>query len=857
MPLTTVRLYHLAHAWNLPSTTILETLHEAGHRLKSHFAEIDEEDIPGLRGLLHDAGLFETEEEPVEEAAASTEEQPAQEAEAPADAEAAPGETPEAQPDGAAPAPATAPAAPPKPAAPVPVGAGATPQRPVAKRPARPGDAPVGVASGFRGFAPGFDPNARRTRGTRPASPAGAPGAPGMLGRGGVPGAPGAPGATDGRRTRPGSRQAVSPTKRGRQTTRRAGGQAGQGRGRRLERRMQERERWMKGPSKKRRSRSRSSINVVRPEKIDIQLPISLKDLSADLAIRVSEIMGFLMKQGLMVNQNQPVPPEAIEHIGLNWNIDITILDEVLAENAIRDMDEEEDDDADLVERPPVVAVLGHVDHGKTSLLDYIRKTKKPVTAKEAGGITQHIGAYVAEHNGKKITFIDTPGHAAFTEMRLRGATVTDIVLLVVAVDDGVMPQTKEAIQHAQAAGAHVIVAANKIDKKGTDLEKVLTGLSQIEGMLPQSYGGETEVVGCSAVTGQGTDELLETILTYSELLELKANPTKAARGTVLEARKTVGRGIVVTLLVEDGTLHKGESILTGQTGGKVRRMSDENGKALKTAGPGTPVEILGINEVPEAGDRFYALESEAELKEILSERQDLARQDDGEDAFAHIPTDQEGIWKQLAAQEVKEVRVVLKTDVQGSLQVLKRELANLSTDEVRCKVIRDGCGGITTADVLLAGASDAVVIGFGVSADAKARSQAKERGIDIRTYRVIYKLLDGVKEIMGGVLEPEEREEVIGQVEVRKVIRISRIGNIAGCFVTSGIVRRNAMLRLVRDGIVLWQGGIDSLRRFKDDVKEVRENFECGLKLKGYDDIRDGDVLEVVEIQKIARTLD
>jgi len=429
-------------------------------------------------------------------------------------------------------------------------------------------------------------------------------------------------------------------------------------------------------------------------------------------------------------------------------------------------------------------------------------------------------------------------------------------VLLVVAADDGVMPQTKEAIQHAQAAGAHIIVAANKIDKKDANLQKLLTELSHIEGMLPQEYGGDVEVVPCSAITGEGVDELLETILTYAELLELKANPTKPARGTVLEAKKTVGRGIVVTLLVEDGTLEQGSPILAGTTGGKVRRMSNDLGKTLKTAGPGTPVEVLGFDDVPAAGDRFYVVEKDAEMKRILAERTDTARGKESTGAFDHIPTDEQGIWRQLAAQDVKDVCVVLKADVQGSLQVLKRELMALSTDEVRCKVIRDGVGAISTADVLLATASEAVVLGFGVTADGKARNLARDKNVEIRTYRVIYELLDGAREIMGGVLEPEEIEEVIGEVEVRRVFKSSRLGNIAGCFVSSGIVRRNAMLRLVRDGIILWQGPMDSLRRFKEDVKEVRENFECGIKLRGYDDIKENDLLEVIEIKQIPRTL-
>ena len=725
--------------------------------------------------------------------------------------------------------------------------------------PKAPPGAPAGVAAGFRGFAPGFDPNAQRSRrsGPAPRGPGG-PGGPGGGPDAEPPGLGRMPGeALDpDRNKRAGSRAGLEANKRARTAARRPGAHGGQGRGRRLERRMQEMDRWVRAKRKPRGRKSRSSSSVSRPDTIELQLPISLKDLSAELAIRVTELVKFLMKQGSMISMTMPVPVEAIELIGLNWNIDIELLTEVLAEDTVTTMDKEEDEDKDRVARQAVVAVLGHVDHGKTSLLDYIRKMKKPVTASEAGGITQHTGAYVAVHNKKPITFIDTPGHAAFTEMRARGANVTDIVLLVVAADDGVMPQTKEAIQHAQAAGAQIIVACNKMDKKGTDTEKVLQGLSQIEGMLPSEYGGEIDVIPCSAATGKGVDDLLESILVHAEVLELKANPKKAARGTVLEAEKTVGRGIVVTLLVEDGTLLKGDTIICGQTGGKIRRMTNDQGKSVDKTLPGQPIEVIGIDDVPDAGDRFYIVE-DGEAKSILAERKERALKAKATTGMDHIPTDQASIWGLLAKQEVKEVVVVLKADVSGSLQVLKRELANLSTEEVRCKVIRDGVGGISTADVLLATADNALVVGFGVSADGQARRLAKERGVDIRTYRIIYELIDGVKEVMAGQLDPEERENVIGQVSVRRVFKSSKVGNIAGCFVDQGIVRRKAQIRLVRDGIILWQGPMDSLRRFSEDVKEVRENFECGIKLRGYEDIKDADVFEVVEIEQIARTLD
>jgi translation initiation factor IF-2 len=888
-----VRLYHLAAEWEVPSTAILETLHENGHRsLKNHFVEVDEYDIPGLQQMLYEAGLFGTPEEEGE--AAEGGEDTASEG-----AEATEGETPEAatavaEPEApaeeataeAAPAaevkPEEAPAeeAPAKPAEAVkveeapakPAEAAKVEEKPAAKKeepkeeskakpakrsllpppkaggPTPPPGTPVGVAAGFRGFAPGFDPNAQRARRNRSSSPSPSDRPP-------VPGE-GEPDPD--RNKRAGSRAGVQANKRARTAARRPGAHGGQGRGRRLERRMQEMDRWNRVKRKPRRPKARGGGAAIRPEAADIQLPISLKDLSAELAIRVVELVKFLMKQGALTSVNQPVTPDQIELIALNWNIDITIKDEILAEDLVTQMDKDSkaSEDKDLKPRQSVVAVLGHVDHGKTSLLDYIRKTKKPVTAKEAGGITQHTGAYVAVHNKKPITFIDTPGHAAFTEMRLRGANVTDIVLLVVAADDGVMPQTKEAIQHAQAAGAQIIVACNKMDKKGVDTQKVLTGLSQIEGMLPSEYGGEISVIPCSAQTGKGVDDLLEEILVTAEVLELKANPKLDARGTVLEAEKTMGRGIVVTLLVEDGTLQKGDTIICGQTGGKVRRMSNDQGKAVKKVLPGEPVEVIGIDDVPDAGDRFYIV-PDSEAKSILAERRETALKAKATTGLDHIPTTQEEIWELMERKESKEVLVVLKADVSGSLQVLKRELDNLSTNEVRCKVIRDGVGGISTADVLLATADNAVVVGFGVAADGKARRLAKERGVDIRTYRIIYELIDGVKEVMGGQLDPEERENVIGQVSVRRVFKSSKIGNIAGCFVEQGMIKRNAQIRLVRDGIILWQGPMDSLKRFSEDVKEVRENFECGIKLKGYEDLKENDVFEIVEIERIARTLD
>ena len=990
--MTKVRLYHLAADWDIPAQTMLEALHEAGRRLKSHYVEVDATEVDDVRAILQDAGLFggpppdeELEEEPEQEPEAAPETPAAPEAPAPAPEVAAPAPTPEPAPvaeapvpeapvavaeapapapapaaavepakDGGQAAPETAPAAEAKPEAkpaetkpetkavepapapaaasapapapapaPTPAPAPAPRPTPPATRPGAtgtPGDPlrPAGVAKGFTGFAPGFDPNARRSvrggGGPTGGLGRGGPGRPGLGGRPGGPGMAGRPGAPgdattadgrpardrerererdreraaraggpptgeedsgDDRRRRPGvSRTAVSPTKRpgapggaaGRPATRRAGGQAQLGRGRRMERLMQEREHWYKATRGKRGGkRALSSVNVARPDQIEIELPISLKDLSAELAIRVSELTALLMKEGMMINLNQPVPKEAIELIGVHYEIDVTVVDEKDIEREIlgdffeEGEGEEEAAVADdgLEPRQPVVTVLGHVDHGKTSLLDRIRKAKAPVAPGEAGGITQHIGAYVAHHQGKPITFIDTPGHEAFTEMRVRGANITDIVMLVIAADDGVMPQTKEAIQHAQAADARIIVALNKSDKPGANRPRVLQQLTSIEGMLPTEFGGTVDVVSCSAISGEGIDELLEHILFETEAMNLRANPSKQAVGTVLEAQKSQGRGIVATILVQDGTLQKGDLLLAGRSSGRVRSMFDENGKVVKEAGPGTPVEVLGLDEVPNAGDRFHVVEKEADLRAILDKRQADQRRSM---AGSSVPTDEAGVWQRLADKEIKEVRIVLKADTQGTLQVLKNEIGKLGTEEVRCRIIRDGVGQITTADINLAIAErtgQVAVIGFGVNADSNARSLAREHGIEIRTHRVIYELLKEIKDVMAGALEPEERENVLGQVEVRKVFKSSKLGNICGCFVEQGIVRRNAMVRLIRDGIVLWQGELSSLRRFKDDVSEVRENFECGIKLRNYDDVKDGDRLEVFEIQKIARTLD
>jgi len=503
-----------------------------------------------------------------------------------------------------------------------------------------------------------------------------------------------------------------------------------------------------------------------------------------------------------------------------------------------------------LLPRAPVVTVMGHVDHGKTSLLDYIRRTK--VASGEAGGITQHIGAYHVETPRGIVTFLDTPGHEAFTAMRARGAKATDIVILVVAADDGVMPQTKEAIAHAKAAGVPLVVAINKIDKQGANPERVKQELVA-EGVVPEEYGGEAPFIPLSAKTGEGIDTLLENVLLQAEVLELKAPVDAPAKGLVIEARLDKGRGPVATILVQAGTLKRGDVVLAGAAYGRVRAMLDENAKAISEAGPSIPVEIQGLTEVPTAGEEVVVMTDERKAREIALFRQGkfrdvkLAKQQ-----AAKL----ENMFDQMAEGEVKTLALIIKADVQGSQEALVTSMQKLSTDEVRVQVVHAAVGGISESDVNLAVASKAVIIGFNTRADASARKLAEASGIDIRYYNIIYDAIDEVKAAMSGMLSPEKRENVIGLVEIRQVFMVSKVGAIAGCYVLEGLVRRGASVRLLRDNVVIWTGELDSLKRFKDDVKEVKSGFECGLSLKNNNDIKERDQLEVFEVQEVARTL-
>jgi translation initiation factor IF-2 len=582
----------------------------------------------------------------------------------------------------------------------------------------------------------------------------------------------------------------------------------------------------------------------------DVHVPetITVAELAHKMSVKASEVIKQLMKLGQMCTINQVLDQETamilVEEMGHKAFAAAEDDPEALL------ADQGEHTHFESTSRAPVVTVMGHVDHGKTSLLDYIRRAK--VASGEAGGITQHIGAYHVETPRGMITFLDTPGHEAFTAMRARGAKATDIVILVVAADDGVMPQTKEAIAHAKAAGVPLVVAINKIDKPGGNLDRVTQELVA-EQVLPEEYGGESPFVPVSAKTGQGIDDLLEQVLLQAEILELKAPVDAPARGLVVEGRLDKGKGPVATILVQSGTLRRGDVILAGSSFGRVRAMLDENGKPITEAGPSIPVEIQGLTEVPVAGEEVMVMADERKAREIGLFRQGkfrdvkLAKQQ-----AAKL----ENMFDNMGEGEVKNLPVIIKTDVQGSQEALVSSLQKLSTNEVRVQVVHAAVGGITESDVNLAVASKAVIIGFNTRADAQARKLAESNGVDIRYYNIIYDAIDEVRAALSGMLAPEKRETIIGQVEIRQVILVSKVGAVAGCLVTDGVVKRTSSVRLLRNNIVLWTGEIDSLKRFKDDAKEVRAGLECGLSLKNYNDIQVGDTLEVFEVQEIARTL-
>ena len=612
---------------------------------------------------------------------------------------------------------------------------------------------------------------------------------------------------------------------------------------------------WRSGPRGRRGSNDRDRDHQptsapVEARVMEVHVPetITVAELAHKMAVKASEVIKHLMKLGQMVTINQPLDQDTamivVEEMG--HKAVVAALDDA---EAFTD-DEVLQQHAESLPRAPVVTVMGHVDHGKTSLLDYIRRAK--VASGEAGGITQHIGAYHVETPRGMVSFLDTPGHEAFSAMRARGANATDIVILVVAADDGVMPQTKEAIKHAKAAGVPIVVAINKIDKPDANPERVKNELV-VEEVIPEEFGGSSPFVSVSAKTGQGIDDLLEQVLLQAEVLELKAPVDAMAKGLVIEARLDKGRGPVATILVQSGTLKTGDVVLAGQTYGRVRAMLDENGKPIKTAGPSIPVEIQGLTEVPQAGDEFMILADERRAREIATYRAGKFRNTKlAKQQAAKL----ENMFTDISAGEVKMVPIIVKADVQGSQEALAQSLLKLSTDEVKVQMVYTAVGAISESDVNLAIAAKAVIIGFNTRADAGARKLAENNGVDIRYYDIIYDAVDDLKLAMSGMLTPDKKEEVIGTAEIRQVLKVSKIGSIAGCMVTSGVVRRTAKLRLLRGNMVIYSGELDSLKRFKDDAKEVKESFECGLTIKNYNDIQEGDALEFYEIREIARTL-
>lgn len=573
---------------------------------------------------------------------------------------------------------------------------------------------------------------------------------------------------------------------------------------------------------------------------------ITVGELAEKLGQTPANVIKVLFLLGTMVTINSALNDEQVELICLDYGCECEKhipVDEINFENI-----EVVDDEKDLQPRCPVVTIMGHVDHGKTTLLDTIRKSA--VVDGEFGGITQHIGAYQVEVNGKKVTFLDTPGHEAFTAMRARGAQVTDIVIIVVAADDGVMPQTKEAIDHAKAAGVPIVVAINKIDKEGADPERIKAEMAE-EGLLPEEWGGDTVYCEISAKKKIGIEELLETLTVVAELADLKANPNRYAYGSVVEGKLDKGRGAVATLLVENGTLRASDPIVVGAAFGRVRQMLDDKGRVIKEALPGTPVEITGLNEVPVAGDKFMVFESEKQARSVGETRMKAKIEKDRNSGAALSLDD---LYSQIKEGQIIDLNIIVKADVQGTAEAVKASLEKIDVDGVRVNVIRSTVGAISESDVILASASQAIIYGFNVRPDAKVRSKAEEENVEIRLHNVIYKMVEEIETAMKGMLAPEYHEVVTGQAEIRQVIKASKIGNIAGCYVTDGSIKRNSGIRLIRDGIVVYEGKLASLRRFKDDVKEVNSGFECGLNIENYNDIKEGDIIEGYVMEEVEK---
>ena len=595
------------------------------------------------------------------------------------------------------------------------------------------------------------------------------------------------------------------------------------------------------------------AVQAPKPEPVKIEKAvmtaekITVKDLSERIGKPVSEIIKKLLMLGIFANINNELDFDTAQLICTEFGVELELKLAETAEDAL-EAEDVEDSEEDLVSRPPVVTIMGHVDHGQTSLLDYIRKSH--VTAGEAGGITQHIGAYTVELHGQRITFLDTPGHEAFTAMRARGAQATDIAILVVAADDGVMPQTIEAINHAKAAGVQTIVAINKMDKPTADPDRIRQELTKYE-LVDEAWGGDTIIVPVSAQTGQGVDQLLEMILLVAEVQDYRANPNRKARGIIIEARLDKGRGPVANVLIKNGTLRVGDTIVAGMAYGRVRAMVNDKGERVKEARPSDPVEVIGFNDVPEAGDILSAVDDDSLSRKVAEERRDKAR---AALIKAQSKTTLDDLFNQISEGQVKELNIIIKADVQGSVEAVKQSLERLSNDEVKVKVIHGGVGAITETDVNLASASNAIIIGFNVRHDNNVRDLAEHEKVDIRLYRVIYNAIEDIQAAMKGMLAPKFKENVLGRCTVRQTFRVSGVGTVAGCYVTDGKIQRNAQIRLLRDNVVVHEGKIDSLKRFKDDAKEVAAGYECGLGIENYNDVKEGDEIECFVMEEISR---
>lgn len=575
---------------------------------------------------------------------------------------------------------------------------------------------------------------------------------------------------------------------------------------------------------------------------------LTVDGLAEKLKVNTNEIIKKLIALGIMANKNQELDEDTIELIASEYDTEVIKEEAVDEESAGLDMYMTEDKEEDLVERPAVVTIMGHVDHGKTTLLDSIRETK--VTEGEAGGITQHIGAYQVESGGKKITFLDTPGHEAFTSMRSRGAQVTDIAVLVVAADDGVMPQTVEAINHAKAAEVPIIVAVNKMDKETANPDRVMQELTEHE-LIPEDWGGDTIFVNISAIKREGIDDLLEMILLIAEVEEYKANPKTDAFGSVIDAQLDKGRGAAASLLVQNGTLRVGDTIVVGNTYGRVRAMVSDVGKRVKEAGPSTPVEITGLNAVPQAGDQFLVFKNEKQARQIGESRQQRHIQ---ESRGGQTKVSLDDLFEQIKQGEMKEINIIIKADVQGSAEALAASLQKIEVENVQIKIIHSGVGAISESDIILASASNAIVIGFNVRPSVNAQKAAESEKVDVRLHRVIYQAIEEIEAAMKGMLDPEYEEKVIGQAEVREIFKVSRIGTIAGSYVTNGKITRNSSVRVIRNGVVQFEGEIEALKRFKDDVREVAQNYECGITITDYNDIKVDDIIEAYVMEEIER---